>query len=144
MLLDIAHNAASIEALVASIKDLEFWRTSKSKTLIMATSREKDAAAMLRPVMQAFDHIIFTKYQDNPRGRDAEELLLLAKSILTEQEVDREQPTPSLSFLPTPIAAWEDVRDSAGPDDFVCIAGSAFLVAELRPVIRAMPSPAQV
>lgn len=136
VIIDIAHNAASIEALVATVKELPAWRLCSGKILIMATSREKDAESMLRPVLKAFDRIIFTKYQDNPRGRDAQELLQLARTTRDSSKDDSGPPNQTeLSVSPTPVSAWEHAVGSTDQDGFICIAGSAFLVAELRPVI---------
>jgi dihydrofolate synthase/folylpolyglutamate synthase len=139
VIIDIAHNEASIEALVETITELPAWQNSNFKTLIMAASREKDAEAMLRPVLNVFDRIVFTRYQDNPRGRAAEELLELARAmelrLMGGTEISRLKPREFL-LSPTPEAAWQQVLATTSFDDFVCIAGSAFLVAELRPVVN--------
>jgi dihydrofolate synthase/folylpolyglutamate synthase len=154
---DIAHNLASIEAMLGAIKDLDDWHSSKRKTLIFATTRDKDASAMLLPLLSQFDRIVFTKYQNNPRGKATDELLEIAHDLLKAkhrqavcQTAERQPPAkaddnsefaenlntnPILLVSPTPNEAWQLVGQDLSNNDFVCIAGSAFLVAELRPFL---------
>lgn len=65
MIIDGAHNVASIEALVAAIGE-SF--TARKKILVFATSQDKDIAGMMRLVLPLFDEIILTRYRLNPRG----------------------------------------------------------------------------
>lgn len=152
IMLDIAHNVASVGALVVTLQQLPQWQSASKKILIFSSSREKDEAGMLRPLLAQFDQIIFTKYQNNPRGREAVELLEIAEILLTENQTDTESKTqthvdnrelgcavvtlnkrvPDLLINELPESALATALSSASEDDFICIAGSAFLVAELR------------
>ena len=40
----------------------------RRRALIFATSLDKDARAMLKYLLPQFDHVIFTRYQNNPRA----------------------------------------------------------------------------
>ena len=135
VVIDIAHNEASIKALVETLRDdLPSWKSSTKRVLILALSREKDASEILTPLLPAFDEIVLTKYQDNPRGRCEFELLELAQAIQSELRSDS-KPAAELRTSPEPHAAWESVASELKPDQSVCISGSAFLVAELRKTI---------
>ncbi len=144
VILDIAHNVASVKALVSALQsDLPQWSNASIRSLIFATSRDKDAKGMLEEVLEHFDRVVLTRYQDNPRGRCEHELLKLAEEIADERK--------SLGLLvadffveSTPESAWAFVNQETGlvttseksdeerAKELICIAGSAFLVAELR------------
>ena len=137
IVIDMAHNDASINALVETLRDdLPSWKSSSKRTLILALSREKDANKILAPLVAAFDEIVLTKYQDNPRGRCESELLQLAEAIRTDLQ-SNSKPAAQLRTSPDPHTAWEKVFSELKPDQSVCISGSAFLVAELRKTILA-------
>ena len=137
IVIDMAHNDASINALVETLQnDLPSWKSSSKRTLILALSREKDANKILTPLVPAFDEIVLTKYQDNPRGRCETELLQLAEAIQTDLQ-SGSKPAAQLRTTPDPESAWESVFNELKPDQSVCVSGSAFLVAELRKTILA-------
>ncbi len=75
VVLDAAHNAASIGALVETLT--ESFSVEK-RWLVFATTQEKDLRGMLSQLLVSFDHIIFTRYQNNPRGVPPEQLQTLA------------------------------------------------------------------
>lgn len=144
VILDIAHNVASIRALVNALRsDLSHWSNASIRSLIFATSRDKDAKGMLEELMVNFDRIILTRYQDNPRGRSEHELYKLAEEIAEEKQLEGRH-VAVFSIEPTPESAWEFVNrelepiaedeavDEACRKQLICISGSAFLVAELR------------
>ena len=65
VVLDAAHNVASIAALLETLGEsftVAQWR------LIFATTLEKDVRGMLRLLLGGFDEIVFTQYLDNPCG----------------------------------------------------------------------------
>jgi dihydrofolate synthase/folylpolyglutamate synthase len=130
VLLDIAHNVASVAALVETLEELPEWNVSVQKTLIVSISNEKDLAGMLAALLPVFDRVIFTKYQNNPRANSAEDLLELARTIVAATGR-----SPALLLAPNPTAAWRTAIDGALASDFICCAGSAFLVAEMRPLV---------
>ncbi len=129
VVLDAAHNVASIAALV---EVLEESFSAKKRWLIFATTQEKDHRGMLRRLLAHFDHVIFTRYQENPRGVPPEELLRLATEL--QGDVPNAAKT---EIAATPAEAWSAVRGLAEPDDLICIAGSFFLASEMRRQISA-------
>ena len=76
VVLDAAHNVASIAALV-EVLDESF--SAARRLLIFATTQEKDHRGMLQQLLGRFDHVIFTRYSNNPRSVPPEELLALAE-----------------------------------------------------------------
>lgn len=125
LLLDAAHNTASIAALIAVVN--ESFSTCERKVALFATSRDKKAADMLGLLADAFDEVILTKYQSNPRGYETDTLFEIA------QQVDWK--SSAISSEPTPLAALQKLRQTLGPNDLGCITGSFFLCAELRPTL---------
>jgi len=144
VILDIAHNVASVQALVNALRsDLSEWNNASLRSLIFATSRDKDAKGMLEELLVHFDRVILTRYQDNPRGRSEQELFKLAEEIAEQKRSDG-QHVAEFFVEPTPESAWRVVNrdldlglvgkpsDEESGKQLVCISGSAFLVAELR------------
>ena len=78
VVLDAAHNAASIEALV-EVLDESF--SARRRLLIFATTQEKDLRGMLERLLGRFDHVIFTRYLSNPRSVPPEQLQALAADL---------------------------------------------------------------
>jgi len=122
VLVDAAHNWASAEALVQT---LEAQFSVRRRILILAATKDKDVAGLLRLLLPRFDSVILTQYQTNPRGVPVEELAALA------------QATSSRSFHLAPDAptAWRIARRLALAKDLICITGSFFIATELRTMI---------
>ena len=76
MILDVAHNVASIQAIVEVLReDFPVGR----RVLLFASSRDKDVPGMLRLLLPEFDHIVLTRFVTNPRAATVEELHSLAR-----------------------------------------------------------------
>ena len=138
VVLDSAHNAASIAALVQTL-DESF--SARRRFLIFAASQEKDLHGMLAELVGRFDRIIFTRYLDNPRGVPPEELLsvgcvLAHTRISSPPRVCKHTP---YEIAATPAEAWAAVRRITAPDDLICVTGSFFLAAEMRRQIATNP-----
>lgn len=131
VMLDIAHNSASIEALVSTLGNLESWRISSKKVLILAISKDKKYREMLEKLVDHFDIIIFTRFQNNPRCRPPEQLMDLARQLA--QKASRQ---PYLTIAADPKQACTEALELAGSSGFVCVAGSAYLIAETRLDLR--------
>jgi dihydrofolate synthase / folylpolyglutamate synthase len=127
LIVDVAHNLASIEALVQVLDDRFMARR---RILVFASSRDKDSVGMLRAVLPRFDHVIFTRYLNNPRAVEPEELHALSQSIAGETAN-----LPPIETAPTPERSLHRARELAGSDDLICFTGSFFLAAELRPLL---------
>lgn len=124
VILDAAHNVASVEALIATL-DESFAPTRR--TLIFATTRDKDLPGMLARLVPAFERIVFTQYQSNPRRVDASELLDVASQVVAPDLV-----TERCRVMDSAVEAWQHVRVQSTPQDLICISGSFFIAAELR------------
>lgn len=129
-ILDIAHNPASMLALTETLSQLPAWLNADSRTLIFAVSRDKDFRKMLIHLLPAVDRIVITQFEENPRAVSVSELQAVVNQIcLTKPS------PPEIVVQSNPHAAWQAVASGCCPGDAVCVAGSAFLIAELRPSI---------
>ncbi len=122
VVLDTAHNAASVDSLLAVLA--ESFRAER-RWLLMAATKEKDLRPMLERLLSAFDHVVFTRYQSNPRAVEPDELARLAREISGK----------TCAVETDPAAAWQKVRALAGPDDLICVTGSFFLAGEIRSLL---------
>ncbi len=150
VVLDAAHNAASIGALVEVLDD-SF--SARRRLLVFATTQGKDVPGMLQRLLGRFDQVILTRYLENPRGIPPEELQALAAacwggsptaapaavSPLPLGEGQGVRAAPGVEIAATPAEAWDTIHRLAQPDNLVCITGSFFLAAEMRRQIAARP-----
>ena len=124
---DAAHNAASIEALLATLD--ESFAVGR-RYLLFATTQEKDVGGMLRLLLPKFDRVVLTRYKQNPRGVPVDELAAAAAA------------TTHANWEPAddPQSAWQAIR-GFGPtaDDLVCVTGSFFIAAQMRKIWEAAP-----
>ena len=118
MVLDAAHNVASIRSL---INTLEESFSNRRRILIFATTQDKDCAGMLRLLAAHFDEIILTRYQNNPRAVPVADLASILSDITTKQVRQCE----------TVASAAALARSIASADDLICATGSFFLAAEM-------------
>lgn len=127
VVLDAAHNVASIQAL---IETLDECFVARKRILLFATTQEKDVAGMLKLALPKFDEVVLTRYLHNARGVPVAELAGIAAR--TSHRNWRTAADPS--------EAWSIVRSlEPARDDLVCIAGSFFIAAQMRPIIAARP-----
>ena len=119
VVLDAAHNVASIEALVETLR--ESFAAAR-RILIFASSQDKDHRGMLQRLLGCFDEILWTRYLDNPRAVPPEDLQALAVELGSRR----------WPIYADPAAAWEAARRLASPEDLIVVAGSFFLAAEIR------------
>ncbi len=122
VILDSAHNTASIAALIQVLK--ESFSVSR-RLLLFATTRDKDYSEMLRLLVDGFDEIVFTKYTTNPRALPPAELQSAAFQL-----TGRHYP-----IYANPAEAWSHLRRIATPHDLLCITGSFFLAGEMRKLL---------
>ncbi len=126
VVLDAAHNVASVAALLSTLDD-NF--TARRRILIFATTRDKDVRGMLELLLPKFDTTICTRYQQNPRGVPVEEL----------RQVAAELGGTDCRECPTSLEAWRVGRQLAAADDLIVITGSFFIAAELGGLARTGP-----
>jgi dihydrofolate synthase/folylpolyglutamate synthase len=128
VVIDTAHNLASAEALVNALEEIA---PAGRRTLVLAASHDKDVRAIVRELAPRFDRVVVTQYQENPRAVPAEELAKLVRA-----EFDGRVET-GIDVCATPGEAWEVACRGAAPGELICVAGSFYLAAELRPLILA-------
>ena len=133
VIVDVAHNVASIEALVEVLGE-RF--PARRRVLVFASSKDKDTAGVLRLLLPHFDTAVFTRYVENPRAVEPEQLEQLALLQATVNPTNG-QPAAMIYTTEAPAEAWEVARNLAGADDLICITGSFFLAAEVRPLVLA-------
>lgn len=134
VVLDVAHNVASIAALVESLQE-SF--AARRRTLVFAASKDKDVPGMLRVLLPHFQRVIATEFQENPRAVPAEQILAWSRQELARLPLHEN--SISLEACPTPVEAWTHARRGLAENDLVCITGSFFIAAELRPLAAAAP-----
>ena len=99
VVIDTAHNAASIEALVRVLQ--ESFR-QRPRTLILAATQGKDVDGMLHALVPEFETIVCTQYLKNPRGMPVDELMRHARRIATAEGC-----VVDLLSSPSPQSAWQ-------------------------------------
>jgi dihydrofolate synthase / folylpolyglutamate synthase len=122
VVLDCAHNPASAEALVRTLR--KSFAPSR-RLLIFACSSDKDVAGMFRVLAPHMTHVFLTPYLGSARSTPPEQLA----------ELLRAAGGPPATLCQTPAAAWESARDMAKPDNLICVTGSVFLAGEMRPLL---------
>ncbi len=118
VLVDGAHNAASIEAVMHAIGQNI---SCDSMIVIFGANIDKDVKGMLNLLSQGADKVIFTK-STNPRAAAPSDLVAQFKELTGRQE----------QFSETLDGALEIAAKAVSRDDLICITGSFFLVADAK------------
>ncbi len=133
VVIDTAHNAASIASLLATLD--ESFR-ARRRWLIFATTLEKQVREMLGLLLPRFDGVVLTRYLNNPRCVPLDVLRSIADEVAADSHKDSQRPAAShVMICESPADAWRQVQSLAQPDDLICITGSFFLAAEMRAVM---------
>ncbi len=119
IVIDGAHNAASIQAL---IRALGAHIAYDSLVLIFGCGQDKDIFGMLKQIALGADKIIFTRARANPRAAEPDDLI----SRFTELSGKMAQTTPNLD------QALQLAGRAVSREDLIVITGSFFLVGEAR------------
>jgi len=119
VVIDAAHNVASMQALLATLADA--LATHRPRVLVFAASVDKQIERMLRIAAGGFDHVIVTRYATNPRAAAVERLVAACRAA----------GLPPADTAGSPAEALVRARRLAGRNGVVCIAGSFFLAAEM-------------
>ena len=111
IVVDAAHNRASVEALVRVLGESFSVRR---RLLVFATTQEKDIRGMLAILLPQFEVVIFTRYLNNPRAVPPQEFGRRGGGV------DR----PHVPGGRRPGGGLREVLGAASPDDLVCATGS--------------------
>ena len=128
VVLDAAHNPASIDALVQTLGEI---LPGRPLVVVFACSRDKDAAGILRRLLPAVRHLVMTKFESNPRATPPDELATIAVDLLNGEEFAN-RPRPTWEVAGAPPEAWGRANARRESGDVLCVTGSFFLAAELR------------
>ncbi len=131
LIVDAAHNVASIEALLDLLAESAFASSRGRRVLVFATSEDKDASGMLRRLLPAFDNVVLTRYMNNPRYVDPVGLDALATTIVAQDAVCQTR----IVTQPHPEAAWNCAKSLTADDGLICVTGSFFLASEIRKLV---------
>jgi dihydrofolate synthase/folylpolyglutamate synthase len=132
VVVDCAHNLASAEALVKTLRTsfpshLGNTSPERRRHLIFAGSGDKDLSGMLRVLVPDFSDLYLTRYGSSSRSMPPAKLGELVREICDVR----------FTVWPTAQEAWRAAREAAGPDDLICITGSVFLAGELWAHLKA-------
>jgi dihydrofolate synthase/folylpolyglutamate synthase len=115
---DGAHNPSGARALAGSLEDVLGER--RPRVGVIGVLEDKDAAGMLRELLPAFDHVVFTR-PANPRALSPATLASLGSQL----------GGPPSTLVADPHAAVDRARALAGSDGAVLVTGSIYLIADL-------------
>ena len=119
ILVDGAHNAAAMSALMRSVGVQVPY---DSMVCIFGCCQDKDIPAMLDKVALGADKVIFTRTRTNPRAADPDDL----QRLFAERCGKMSQVASSLP------EALDLASRATGRDDLICITGSFYLVGEAK------------
>ena len=123
VILDAAHNVASMESLMATLEAPLAATAARSapRVLLFAASADKQIEEMLACCRGKFDRVVVTRYLTNPRAATTERLVAACAAAGL--------PVPTAAD--SPAAALAMAKKLAGARGLVCIAGSFFLATEI-------------
>ncbi len=120
VILDGAHNSEGINALVDELKTLRQGRRIK---LLFAAMADKEWELMLAVLAKAVDEVIFTRV-DMDRSADPQRLAEKLKAAIPHRVVRDSR------------VGVQMLLDEAQADDLVVVAGSLYLLGEVRPMLQ--------
>jgi dihydrofolate synthase/folylpolyglutamate synthase len=125
ILVDGAHNAASIQALIRAIGQ---HIPCDSMVMIFGCAADKDIGGMMEQIATGADKVIFTKSSNNPRAAKPEELA----EIYTERCGREAQVTENLT------QALRVAGSAVSREDIITITGSFYLVGEAKMILASV------
>jgi dihydrofolate synthase/folylpolyglutamate synthase len=123
LVLDAAHNGASAEALAQT---LATFARGRSVNLVIGINRDKDARAVLRPLLRHATHVWATQARNNPRALPATDLAALCQRLGASVHAEDD--------LSIALARGRTVPG------IVCVTGSLMLVGQARATLG-LPAP---
>ena len=123
ILVDGAHNAASVQALLRAIGQHIPY---DSMVMIFACASDKDIPGMINKLATGADKVIFTLATSTPRAAPPEELA-------AEYE---EHSGRTAQVAENLIEALQIAKSAVSREDLICITGSFYLVGEAKQLIQ--------
>jgi dihydrofolate synthase/folylpolyglutamate synthase len=125
VLLDCAHNLASIRALLDTLEGSFPEHPAGRRRLLFASSTDKDVAGMLDLLAPHFRHFYLTRFTSNPRAVPPEQL----------EELLRRSSSVPCTLCPEAAGACRRALAESAAEDLLCVTGSVFLAGEVRPLL---------
>ena len=119
ILLDGAHNAASMQALMRGIAQHIPY---DSMVMVFGCAADKDISGMMAQIATGADKVIFTRASGNARAADPKDLA----EAYAEKTGRVAQVTPDLK------EALRVARNAVSREDIICLCGSFYLVGEAK------------
>jgi len=121
-LVDGAHNAASVQAMLRAIGQHIPY---DSMVMIFGCSADKDIPGMMKQIATGADKVIFTKAK-NPRAADPADLAEVYDEITgrTAQQADNLREAIAIA------------QSAVSREDLICICGSFYLVGEAKKLLQ--------
>ena len=116
VVLDGAHNPAAATALAAAIGEL----TGRAAVLVFGASADKDVAGVIQLLTPLVGRVVVTRAVRSPRAMDPAELAALVPGALVSDD---------------PASALRAASELTQPGDTIVVAGSLFLVGEMRDLL---------
>ena len=127
---DSAHTAESVVALFDSLAE---ELRNRQAVAIFAASRDKPWRAMLDFIVPRCRNVVLTKYVENPRAAEPEEMAEYVEAELAQGGSS----APRVFVTRTPDEAWRRYLSLADDSTIGLVVGSFFLAAETLPLIDA-------
>ncbi len=119
ILLDGAHNAASMQALV---KAIGAHIPYDSLVVIFGCAQDKDIQGMLRQLNLGADKVIFTRAKNNPRACEPSELRQMFHEVSDKMAQTADSLDEALNLAARAVSR----------EDLICVTGSFYLVGEAK------------
>lgn len=132
LILDMAHNPLSFQALIDSIKLLEKTQPQEKlkRTLILSCASDKDISSILSIAADFFDRIITTRFSSNPRSATEADYQNSKNQMASQSSSQKIRHIDSLpDAFREGIGRWEKGETTV-------FAGSIFLVSEVKNLFR--------
>ena len=126
IVLDGAHNGASAEALA---RTLTVFAQDRPISLVVGINRDKDARAVVRPLLALAHNVWATQTRDNPRALDATTLGRLCRRLSAPRQRDPSPHSAAVHIEPDLATALKQAEQAGG---IVCVTGSLLLVGQAR------------
>ena len=128
VVIDGAHNDASAAALADALDSLCDPAPPEKRVLVVAISSNKDALAILAPLVDRFASVVATRFLDNPRAFEPADL--------AERVREASLKGSDCHTAEDPAGAFTTAERLAGEGGAVVFSGSLLFAAEARRLFR--------
>jgi dihydrofolate synthase/folylpolyglutamate synthase len=123
ILVDGAHNAASVQALMRAISQHIPY---DSMVVVFGCAADKDVAGMMEQIATGADKVIFTRAANNARAADPRDLA----------EAYEERSGRVAQMTETLDGALRVASSAVSREDLICVTGSFYLVGEAKMLLK--------